>query len=121
MDILNIISKYNIDTLITVWQHDAHTDHRVASKIALAASREIPRVLLTRVSWNSVPFAYKPNYFVDITSQFQSKLDTLKCYKDEFERTGDLWEKFISSQGKLYGLESGCDLAEGFEIVKWLE
>lgn len=118
-DILNIIGQYGIDTMITLWPQDAHRDHRVASEIALAATRKVPRVLLARVSWNSTPCPFNANYFVDITRQFDAKLAAMMCYKDEFKRTGRLWEIFVRSQGRLFGLEAGCDMAEGFEVLKF--
>ncbi len=64
--VLEVIKQESIDTLITIWPFDAHPTHRAASQIALAASRKVPRILLTKISWNSVPHAYKHNYFVDI-------------------------------------------------------
>jgi LmbE family N-acetylglucosaminyl deacetylase len=95
-------------------------DHRAASEIALAATRKIPRVLLTQVSWNSTPQVFNPRYFVDITKQFEVKREAIRCYEDEYERTGHLWEKFIQAQGQLFGLQAGCEMAEGFEVVKFL-
>ena len=94
-------------------------DHRIASDIALATTRKVPRVLLTRLSWHSSPGSFKPRYFVDITNQFEAKQRALRCYEDEYARTGALWEKFVRSTAELYGLEAGCELAEGFEIVKF--
>lgn len=119
-DILNFISKNKIDTIVTIWPFDAHRDHRIASEIALAASRKIPRVLLTQVSWNSTYQSFAPNYFVDITNQFEAKQAALQCYEDEYRRTGSLWEKFILSTAMEYGMKAGCEKAEGFEVLKYL-
>jgi len=119
-DLLRIISQHRIDMLVTISPSDAHRDHRAASEIALAATRKIPRVLLTQVSWNSTPQVFTPRYFVDITTQFEVKREAIRCYQDEYARTGHLWERFIQAQGQLFGLEAGCDMAEGFEVVKLL-
>ena len=120
VDLLNIIDRHDIDTLITIWPHDAHRDHRAASEIALAAVRKVPRVLLTQVSWNSTSQAFNPSYFVNISNQFEAKRSAIRCYEDEYERTGQLWEKFIYSKGQLYGLEANCEMAEGFEVLKFV-
>lgn len=120
VELLNIIDGHEIDAVLTIWPHDAHRDHRIASQIARAATRKVPRVLLARVSWNSTPVAFKPTYFVDITQQFETKRRALRCYEDEYARTGPLWEKFIRSQGELFGLEANCGMAEGFEVMKFL-
>ena len=118
-DILRIIQRHEIDTILTIWPHDAHRDHRAASEIALAATRKIPSVLLTKVSWNSTSQTFSPTYFVDITDQFEAKRTGIRCYEDEYKRTGDLWERLIYAQGQLFGLEAGCTMAEGFEVMKF--
>lgn len=119
VDILKIIDTHRIELLVTLWPHDAHRDHRIASEIALAAARKIPRILVTQLSWNSTPQAFKPQYFVDITAHFKAKQEALRCYEDEYARIGSRWEKYILAQAQLYGLEAGCDLAEAFEVIRY--
>jgi LmbE family N-acetylglucosaminyl deacetylase len=63
---------------------------------------------------------FNPRYFVDITHQFEVKRKAIRCYEDEYARTGHLWEKFIQAQGQLFGLQAGYEMAEGFEVVKFL-
>ncbi|WP_089939164.1 PIG-L deacetylase family protein [Candidatus Entotheonella palauensis] len=120
VDLLNIIRRCEVDTLVAIDQSDAHKDHRVASEVALAAARELPRVLLTRVSWHSTPEVFQSRYFVDITRQFEAKRAALQCYRDEYERVGPTWERLVQAQATLYGLQAGCTLAEGFDVVKFL-
>ncbi len=119
LELLKIIKAESIDTLIAIWPYDAHPTHRIASEMAFAASRKIPRILTTRISWNSVPQAYKPNFFVDVTDGLDVKIEALKCYKSEFMRRGADWEKYIRSSAVIYGLESGYSLAEAFEVVRY--
>lgn len=119
VEILKIINTHKIDFLMTLWPHDAHRDHRIASEIGLAAARKVPRVLVTQMSWNSTLHCFRPQYFVDITAHFTAKRDALRCYEDEYARIGSQWEKFILAQAQLYGLEAGCDLAEAFEVIKY--
>jgi len=118
--ILNLIHKYNIDTLITIWPYDAHRDHRVASQIALAASRTVSRVLVTRLSWNKTIEKFDPNFFISIDDTIEYKLKAIRCYKDEYARNQKKWEKYIYSTANLYGLESGSNYAEGFNLIKFL-
>tara|TARA_Y100000588_G_scaffold381933_1_gene468486 strand:+ start:394 stop:1023 length:630 start_codon:yes stop_codon:yes gene_type:complete len=117
--ILNIIQQHKIDMLLTIWPHDAHPDHQTAAKIALAATRKVPRVLTAKISWNATAEAFNPKFFVDITDTFAAKRESVQCYKDEYARTGELWERQILAQAQLYGLEANCDLAEGFELIKY--
>lgn len=119
VELLRMIDAEKIDTLITIWPNDAHPTHRMASAIAFAATRKVPNVLTARVSWNSVPEAFKPSFFVDVSTHLDSKIRALKCYEDEYARTGELWERFVKSSATLYGLESNCEYAEAFEVVKF--
>jgi LmbE family N-acetylglucosaminyl deacetylase len=118
--LLKVIAEKKIDMLITIWQHDANPDHQSAARIALAASRKIPRILLTKISWNSVPQVFNPSFFVDISNTLDKKIESIKCYPGEYKRTGDLWEKQIRANADIYGLESNCRYAEAFEIVRYL-
>jgi LmbE family N-acetylglucosaminyl deacetylase len=117
--VLRVMARYAIDTLVTICPQDAHPDHRATAEIGLNASRRIPRVLLTRVSWNCFPGAFDPRYYHDITGYLPRKLQALKCFEDEYARTGVHWETFARSSAELYGLAAGCTHAEGFEIVRF--
>jgi len=116
--VLDLVSKLRIDTLITIWEDDAHPAHRATNAIAMAATRKVANVLTVRLSWNSVPQAWKPNFFVDVTDTLEDRIAALRCYESEWERTGPLWEQYIRSTAGLFGLESGCRAAEGFAVVK---
>jgi LmbE family N-acetylglucosaminyl deacetylase len=116
--VLGLISAMKIDTLVTIWEHDAHPAHQATSAIAMAATRKVPNVLTVRLSWNSVPQAWNPNFFVDVTATLEYRIAALQCYQDEWKRTGTLWEKYIRGTAALYGLQCGCEAAEGFEVVK---
>jgi LmbE family N-acetylglucosaminyl deacetylase len=119
--LLDIMERHSVDTLITITPNDAHPDHRMAAEIALNSARRMKRILLTRVSWNSYPGGFNPTYFVDISDVIEVKREALRCYEDEYRRTGTLWDRFVDASATLYGLEAGCDFAEGFEIVKFCE
>lgn len=116
--VLDLIARLRADTLITIWEHDAHPAHQATNAIAMAATRKVPNVLTVRLSWNSAPQAWKPNFFVDVTDTLEYRLAALRCYESEWERTGALWEQYIRSTAGLFGLESGFQAAEGFSVVK---
>lgn len=119
-EILRIIRHEDTNVLITIWQYDANPDHQTTSRMALAASRRLPRILVTRISMDSVPQAYKPNFYVDITGFLDVKLRAMACYTDEFKRKGLLWEKGARASAAFYGLESNCEAAEVFETVRYV-
>ena len=62
--------------------------------------------------------SFKPNYYVNISKTFKSKLKALKIYKSEigkhpFPRS----VASITSLAKLRGSESGYKFAEGFKLI----
>jgi LmbE family N-acetylglucosaminyl deacetylase len=118
VEVLKLIAKTKIDTLVTVWEHDAHPAHQATNAIAMAATRKVRNVLTVKLSWNEVPQAWKPNFFVDVSATLEHRIAALQCYEDEWERTGTLWESYVRSTAALYGLKSGCEAAEGFEVIK---
>jgi LmbE family N-acetylglucosaminyl deacetylase len=76
-------------------------------------------VLLTKVSWNCFPAQFDPRFFVDVSEYFDRKQAAMRCFEDEYARTGQLWEQYARATGELYGLQAGCRMAEGFEVVKY--
>jgi N-acetylglucosamine malate deacetylase 1 len=116
--VLDLISRLKVDTLVTIWEHDAHPAHQATNAIAMAATRKVPNVLTVRLSWNSVPEPWKPNLFVDVTATLEHRIAALRCYRSEWERTGPLWEQYIRSTAALFGLECGYEAAEAFSVVK---
>lgn len=116
--VLDLISTLRVDTIVTIWEHDAHPAHKATNAIAMAATRKVPNVLTVRLSWNAVSEAWKPNLFVDVTATLEHRIAALQCYQSEWERTGPLWEQYIRSTAALFGLECGCKAAEGFSVVK---
>jgi N-acetylglucosamine malate deacetylase 1 len=116
--VLELISTLRVDTIITIWENDAHPAHKVTNAIAMAATRKVPNVLTVRLSWNAVPEAWKPNLFVDVTETLEYRIAALQCYQSEWDRTGACWEQYIRSTAALFGLECGCKAAEAFSVVK---
>ena len=116
--VLDLVSRLEIDTLVTIWEHDAHPAHQATSAIAMAATRKVPNVLTVRLSWNTSSHAWKPNFFVDVTATLEHRIAALQCYQSEWDRTGAQWEQYIRSTAALYGLECGCKAAEGFSVIK---
>lgn len=118
--LLNLMSTRKTNLLIIPSHTDAHPMHSVTHQIAMAASRKIPRVLAVQISWNASHDLFHPVFFMDISNTLDAKLEALQCYQREWARTGVDWQKFVNSSAQLYGLRSNCSLAEGFEVIKWL-
>lgn len=112
-EVLNRIDKFNIDTLLTTWNKDSHRDHRVASEIALAASRRVPNYLMGQVNYYMTDF-FTPNFFIDITSEWDSKIKCLSLFESQWQRNEKDWTEFLDNTSRYYGKVIGVERAEGF-------
>jgi LmbE family N-acetylglucosaminyl deacetylase len=119
--ILNAVKKYKIDTVFTHWHGDTHPPHVRINTMALHASRRVPRVLGFAPNWYVGQQSFAPNFFVPITEeQWNKKVEALKCYRSEFNRTGEQWIEYFDNQTRNYGIQTGANRAEGFFLYKYL-
>lgn len=118
-EILNCIDKINADTIICPWIDDLHRDHSEAGRMALAASKKVPRVLMGQVNWYVANGMFNPNIFFDISETYNAKIQALECYESEMKRIGETWKAYLDSITKYYGLISSCKRAEGFLTHKY--
>ena len=117
--ILKRINDLSIDTIICPWIKDLHIDHQMAARMAISASKNINKVLMGQINWYIGDDMFKPNIYFDITDQYKSKIEALRCYKSEMKRTGDKWESYQEALTNYYGLISGVPRAEGFITKKF--
>jgi LmbE family N-acetylglucosaminyl deacetylase len=112
-EVLSRIDKYNIDTILTTWNKDTHRDHRVASEIALSASRRVPNFLMGQVNYYMTDF-FSPNFYIDITSEYEKKIEALSLFRSQWERNKKDWTEFLDITSQYYGKIIGTSRAEGF-------
>ncbi|MFM8283223.1 MAG: PIG-L deacetylase family protein [Planctomycetaceae bacterium] len=118
-EVLARVERLRPDTILCPWDRDLHHDHEVAARVAIAASRRIPRVLMGQINpyLNEV---FTPNLFVDIATMWERKLAALACYVSEWQRARGQWEPFIDDATRHYGHMVGVARAEGFVSRKFL-
>lgn len=118
-EVLRRIEEREVDTVIAPWERDIHHDHEIASRIADAATRRVPRVLMGQINPYLRDF-FSPNVFVDITDTWDRKIEALKCHKTQWERAGEDWYEFLDVTTRYYGRMVGVRRAEGFVSKKIL-
>ena len=116
---LTRIDSLNIDTIICPWEQDVHHDHEIVSRIAVAASRRVPRLLMGQIN-HYLREIFVPNLFVDISSTWVRKIEALERYRAEWARAGDDWYEFLDVTTRYYGKLCGVERAEGFVSRKYL-
>lgn len=112
-DVLLRMERKKYGMLLCPWDRDLHHDHEVASRIALAASRRIPRVLMGQIN-HYVREVFTPNVFVDISATWTKKVEAISCYEREWVRAGEERVGFLDEVTRYYGRMIGAERAEGF-------
>jgi len=118
-EVLRRIDERGCDLLVCPWERDLHHDHEVASRVAVAAARRVPRVLMGQINHYLRDF-FAPNVFVDIRRTWSRKIEALRCYASEWARSGAEWESFLDETTRYYGRLVGVERAEGFISHKLL-
>jgi LmbE family N-acetylglucosaminyl deacetylase len=119
VEVLRRIEQRKADTVLCPWERDIHHDHEIASRIAVAATRRVPRVLMGQINYYLREF-FRPNVFVDITATWAKKIEALQCYGKQWERAGKDWHDFLDESTRYYGRMVGVERAEGFVSSKIL-
>lgn len=108
---------------------DVHSDHRVVYEAAISCCKwfRYPSVrrVLSYETLSETDFGlareevFAPNFFVDISSTFERKLELLSIYRSElsalpFPRSFDA----VRAMAQVRGVAAGCLAAEAFELLR---
>lgn len=119
VEVLRRIEAHDVDTLVIPWDRDLHHDHEIASRIAVSASRRVPRVLMGCIN-SYLREIFTPNLFVDISATWTDKIRAMECYGSQWGRAGAEWEAWLDETSRTYGRMVGVERAEGFVTKKFL-
>ena len=117
-----IVDRTQPDIFISHHPFDSHQDHKAAAEIMFAVSRQgrVKNVLSSSpLPYRPNVFAFRPQFFVDISSTIDTKLDAIRCYKSQYEKFGreNLIDR-IKSLAQVYGWAMGYEFAECFEVIR---
>lgn len=130
-NIENIVSKLRPNIVYTHHDGDINHDHQIISHAVLTALRPMTllghkcevRTFETISSTEQSPYIekylFKPNFFVDIESEWEKKITAINVYKDElgvFPHPRSI--KSIEALAIKRGTESGLKKAEAFCIIR---
>lgn len=111
--------NYQPDIVLTHSVNDTHQDHRRIGWLAMAAFRNIPKVLAFETP-RVRPAAFLPTYFVNITGCVEKKWEALRCHVSQNEKRYLAYESTVNL-ASFRGSQVGVTAAEAFEVVKYLE
>ena len=117
-----IIDDYNIDTIYTHWYHDTHQDHSRTTQSVISAGRYVRNILVYEPEYPAGRsyLGFWNQYYVDITSTFEIKMDALKCHESQVKKYGDSFMEAVEARARHRGYEIGTRYAECFEVLRLL-
>lgn len=129
-EIEQLINIYKPSKIFTHHYGDLNIDHHVTFQAVLTATRPLPNqkpielITFETVSsseWNihTNDKSFKPNYFVNITDQIDSKIAALKHYDVEMrDFPHPRSYEGIQYLGRVRGMTVGVPYAEAFEVIR---
>lgn len=120
IEILKIVQEKKIDQVYAHWTGDIHHDHQAVAKASLHSCRHVPRLLMYRSNWYHSTLEFRGNFYVDITSYWETKERAIRAHVTEMDRTGEKWISFFGNEAENAGQRIGVSKAEVFEVVKFL-
>lgn len=118
IEVLKRISLYSIDTIVCPSENDLNHDHEVVARIAFAASRRVPNLLMGQINFYLRNF-FVPNIYVDISETWDKKIQAMELYEGEWSKSGKDWYEFLDATSSYYGKIIGVKRAEGFYSPKY--
>lgn len=118
----SIVDDLKPDVFISHHPFDSHQDHKAAADIMFAVTRQgrVKNVLSgSTLPYRPNVFAFRPQFFVDITETINVKLNAIRAYKTQYDKFGseELIER-VKAMAKTHGWAMGYDYAECFEVIR---
>ena len=117
-----VIDDYSIDTIYTHWYHDTHQDHKRTTQSVLSAGRYVHNILMYEPEYPAGRsyLGFRNQYYVNITSTFDIKMNALKCHESQVQKYGEDFLKAVEARARHRGYDIGGTYAECFEVVRLL-
>lgn len=118
----SIVNELRPDVFISHHPFDSHQDHKSAADIMFAVSRQgrVKNVLsASTLPYRPNVFAFRPQFYVDITETLETKLNAIRAYKTQYTKFGsEVLIEHVKGMAKTYGWAMGYEYAECFEVIR---
>ncbi|KKF99275.1 PIG-L deacetylase family protein [Methanosarcina mazei] len=118
----SLINELRPDIFISHHPFDSHQDHKAAAEIMFAVSRQgrVKNVLSgSTLPYRPNVFAFRPQFFVDITETIDTKINAIRAYKTQYQKFGgEILVEHVESMARHYGWAMGYEYAECFEVIR---
>jgi len=116
-----VIEEVKPDIVYAPTLKDTHQDHRNAGYATLSAGRRCKIILMYEGATSQRDFT--PQVFVDIKQTFESKLKMTRVFGTQVNHQRGVYAaamKAIEGLAKFRGYQAGVDVAEAFEVGKFV-
>jgi LmbE family N-acetylglucosaminyl deacetylase len=118
----SIVNELRPDVFISHHPFDSHQDHKSAADIMFAVSRQgrVKNVFsASTLPYRPNVFAFRPQFYVDITETLETKLNAIRAYKTQYTKFGsEVLIEHVKGMAKTYGWAMGYEYAECFEVIR---
>ena len=133
LEIVKIVEELVVsirpERIYTHHQGDLNVDHSVTHRAVLTATRPLPGALVKEILAFEVPSStdwafdrltpFRPNYFVDVTSTLETKIEAMETYRSEKrEFPHPRSPEALEANARRWGSVAGHAAAEAFEVVR---
>lgn len=116
-----LIASEKPSLVFTVSGEDSHNEHVFVHNCLKSSLRK------NLVSWVSIAQAFpggigrhQQNFYKDISSYHEAKMEAVRCYSSQVEKYGDTWLAAIEARDRAWGFNIGVEYAEVAFINKWI-
>lgn len=130
-EIEQLIDLVKPQTVFTHYLNDLNIDHSIVARATLTATRPIIGSPVKRLfgyevnsstEWFFGNTKFSPNYFIDISKSFITKVKAMRAYENELKTSPHPRSiEGIKALAALRGSAVGCDFAEAFYVYRFLE
>jgi N-acetylglucosamine malate deacetylase 1 len=112
---------YNPTLVIGPSLHDLHQDHIIVANEMVRAFKSSASIISYELPWNHVTFNTQMLVKLE-TRQIEAKINLLRHYKSQFAKNRQYFsDAFINGLAAARGVQAGCQCAEAFEIIRWIQ
>lgn len=128
--LIEILNRIKPSVIITHHPDDINEDHQISFKIVSNATRPPAKHLVKKILLMEIPSttdwtlrsSFKPNIFIDVSSQIKKKIHAIKIYKSEFSKyPHSRSEKNLISHSIYRGAQVGLKNVEAFELYRIID
>lgn len=116
-DMVRLAQEIKPEAVFLPSSTDTHQDHQVIHNEGFRAFKRCT-ILGYEIPWNNLSFS--TNSFVFLNERhLEKKIEAMQCYKSQSHRIYASRE-FLWSLARTRGVQIGCELAEVFEVMRWV-